>query len=66
MLCAAACLAFASHLLEAGTNLRAIQWLLGHANILTVCVHTHISIEELREAPSPMKLLKDPEAKNES
>ena len=34
--------------------------------ILTTCVYTHISIEELREAPSPMELLKDPEAKDET
>jgi site-specific recombinase XerD len=52
--------AFASHLLDAGVDVRRLQLLLGHRSVRTTMRYLHVSPQALAVVPSPLELLPPP------
>lgn len=48
---------YATHLLDAGGDLRTIQVLMGHKNIRTTSIYMHVSQARIDAAPSPVDLM---------
>jgi site-specific recombinase XerD len=48
---------FATHMLENGVNIRVLQELLGHADVKTTEIYTHVMSRDLRKLQSPLDRL---------
>ena len=50
---------YATHLLEAGYDIRTVQELLGHKDVRSTMIYTHVLDEELKKVRSPLDIIMD-------
>lgn len=51
---------FATHLIDAGTDVTVVQVLLGHTSVQTTQIYTHTTVEQIARTRSPLDLLGTP------